>query len=71
MDLLKYMKIIKIWFDIEMKLQGVILFIMLNFFGEEKLIPIFNEINKNNESIEKIIKIIIISFNPKYSYIYN
>ena len=65
------MKIIKIWFDIEMKLQGAILFIMLNFFIEEKLIPIFNEINKNNESIEKIIKIIIISFNPKYSYIYN
>ena len=71
MDLLKYMKIIKIWFDIEMKLQGAILFIMLNFFIEEKLIPVFNEINKNNESIEKIIKIIIISFNPKYSYIYN
>ena len=71
MDLLKYMKIIKIWFDIEMKLQGAILFIMLNFFIEEKLIPVFNEINKNNESIEKITKIIIISFNPKYSYIHN
>ena len=65
------MKIIKIWFDIEMKLQGAILFIMLNFFIEEKLIPVFNEINKNNESIEKITKIIIISFNPKYSYIHN
>ena len=71
MDLLKYMKIIKIWFDIEMKLQGAILFIMLNFFIEEKLIPVFNEINKNNESIEKIIKIIIISFHQKYSYIHN
>ena len=57
--------------DIEMKLQGAILFAMLNFFSEEKLIPIIDEINKNNESVEKIMKVIILSFNPKYSYIHN
>ena len=45
--------------NIEMKMQGAILFIMLKLCDDKKLISIFDEVNKNNENVRNIIKILI------------
>ena len=57
--------------DIEMKLQGAILFIILNLIDEKRLVSVLDEVNKNNESIRNIMKILICSVNPNYIYIHN
>lgn len=57
--------------DIEMKLQGAILFIILNLLDEKRLGSVSDEVNKNNESIRNIMKILICSVNPNYIYIHN
>ena len=57
--------------DIEMKLQGAILFIILNLLDEKRLGSVLDEVNKNNESIRNIMKILICSVNPNYIYIHN
>ena len=57
--------------NIEMKMQGAILFIMIKLFDDKKLISIFDEVNKNNENVRNIIKILISSINSRYKYIHN
>ena len=57
--------------NIEMKMQGAILFIMLKLCDDKKLISIFDEVNKNNENVRNIIKILISSINSRYKYIHN
>ena len=57
--------------NIEMKMQGAILFIMLKLYDDKKLISIFDEVNKTNENVRNIIKIIISSLNSRYKYRHN
>ena len=57
--------------NIEMKMQGAILFIMIKLFDDKKLISIFDEVNKKNENVRNIIKIIISSLNSCYKYAHN
>ena len=57
--------------NIEMKMQGAILFIMLKLYDEKKLIFIFDEVTKNNENVRNIIKILISSLNSCDNYIHN
>ena len=57
--------------NIEMKMQGAILFIMLKLYDEKKLIFIFDESIKNNENVRNIIKILISSLNSRDNYINN
>ena len=57
--------------NIEMKMQGAILFIMLKLYDDKKLISIFDEVNKTNENVRNIIKIIISSLNSRYKYMHN
>ena len=57
--------------NIEMKMQGAILFIMLKLYDDKKLISIFDEVNKNNDNVRNIIKILISSLNSRYKYIHN
>ena len=57
--------------NIEMKMQGAILFIMLKLYDDKKLISIFDEVNKNNDNVRNIIKILISSLNSRYKHIHN
>ena len=57
--------------NIEMKMQGAILFIMLKLCDDKKLISIFDESIKNNENVRNIIKILISSLNSRDNYINN
>ena len=57
--------------DIEMKLQGTILFIILKLVDEKKLLSVLDEGNKNNENIRDIMKILIYSINPSSAFIHN
>ena len=57
--------------NIEMKMQGAILFIMLKLYDEKKLISIIDESIKNNENVRNIIKILISSLNSRDNYINN
>ena len=57
--------------NIEMKMQGAILFIMLNLYDEKKLLSIFDEVIKINENVRNIIKILISSLNSSDNYIQN
>ena len=50
--------------NIEMKMQGAILFIMLKLYDDKKLISIFDEVNKNNDNVRNIIK----SVNQNYNF---
>ena len=53
---------------IEVKLQGALLFIISKLLDKEMFIAISNKVNKNNEDIRFIIKILISSINPNYVY---
>ena len=58
--------------DIEMKLQGAILYIILNFCDNEKLNSLWNKVNDNDDDNNRDFMIILISsLNPNNVDLYN